>query len=197
MEGGWKMNANLLTGKLVRLCAEEPEVLAKAFSGWSADSEYLRLLDWDPANRYSVKNSQKWFEKDLEKEDRFFFAIRRLEGEDVIGFIVLNGIRWSHGESFVGIGLGEREAWGKGYGTDAMQVLLRFAFMELNLERVSLDVFEYNPRGIRSYEKAGFVIEGRERAALLREGKRWDLVFMGILRNEWLLQDRKKKDRRV
>ena len=189
------MNETLLTGKLVRLCAEEPEAMAKAFSGWSADSEYLRLLDWDPANRYSVKHSLKWLEKDYENENRFFFAIRRLAEKDVIGFIVLNGIRWTHGETFVGIGLGDRAAWGRGYGTDAMQVALRFAFMELNLERVALDVFEYNPRAIRSYEKAGFVIEGRERGTLLREGRRWDLVFMGILREEWLQHGKKKGKR--
>jgi RimJ/RimL family protein N-acetyltransferase len=58
--------------------------------------------------------------------------------------------------------------------------------MEQNLRRVSLDTFEYNPRAIRSYEKAGFVYEGRARQYLLREGKRWDLIFMGILRQEWL-----------
>ncbi len=62
---------------------------------------------------------------------------------------------------------------------------LRFAFTELNLRRVTLDVFEYNPRAMRSYEKAGFVVEGRMRGMLKREGKRWDLVFMGILRDEW------------
>jgi RimJ/RimL family protein N-acetyltransferase len=82
--------------------------------------------------------------------------------------------------------MGARESWGKGYDTDAMRVILRFAFQELNLRRVSLDTFEYNPRAIRSYEKAGFVLEGRARGYLNREGKRWDLIFMGILQEEWL-----------
>jgi RimJ/RimL family protein N-acetyltransferase len=58
--------------------------------------------------------------------------------------------------------------------------------MELNLHRVTLDVFEYNPRAIRSYEKAGFRHEGRQRQALVRNGKRWDLLEMGILCEEWL-----------
>jgi RimJ/RimL family protein N-acetyltransferase len=69
-----------------------------------------------------------------------------------------------------------------------MKIILRYAFTELNLQRVSLNVFEYNPRGVRSYEKAGFSHEGRERGLLLREGKRWDVIFMGILREEWLKQ---------
>jgi RimJ/RimL family protein N-acetyltransferase len=67
-----------------------------------------------------------------------------------------------------------------------MRLALGFAFMELNLHRVSLNVFEYNPRAVRSYEKAGFHVEGRQRQALLRNGKRWDAIEMGILREEWL-----------
>jgi RimJ/RimL family protein N-acetyltransferase len=67
-----------------------------------------------------------------------------------------------------------------------MNVLLRFAFHEINLRRVTLTVFEYNPRAIRSYEKAGFYHEGRVRCLLNREGRRWDLLYMGILREEWL-----------
>ena len=66
-----------------------------------------------------------------------------------------------------------------------MGVLLRYAFAELNLRRVSLSVFEYNPRAMRSYEKAGFVVEGRRRQALNRDGRRWDVIHMGILREEW------------
>ena len=83
------------------------------------------------------------------------------------------------------IALGERSYWGKGFGTDAMQIMLRYAFCELNLRSVGLIVFEYNPRAIRSYEKIGFVHEGRIRGAILREGKRWDFLYMGLLREEW------------
>ncbi len=67
-----------------------------------------------------------------------------------------------------------------------MNLVLRFAFTEINLHRVTLTVFEYNPRAVRSYEKAGFRHEGRIRGALLRDGKRWDMFFMGILRDEWI-----------
>ena len=81
------------------------------------------------------------------------FAIRRLADQQLIGEIDLDGVLWTHGECFVGIGLGDREFWGKGYGTDAMRVILKYAFFELNLNRVSLTVFEYNPRARRSYEK--------------------------------------------
>jgi len=182
------MDTNILHSKLVRLTAEEPQELAEAISRWDQDSEYRRLLDAEPSNLFSVKKLKEWIEKDQEKTPPSFygFAIRTLEGDHLVGFTGLDGNTFPHSEAFVGIGLGEREFWGKGFGTDAMNVILRFAFQELNLRRVSLDTFEYNPRAIRSYEKAGFVHEGRAREFLWREGRRWDLIFMGILREEWL-----------
>jgi RimJ/RimL family protein N-acetyltransferase len=126
-------------------------------------------------------------EKDLENGpgQDFFFGIHILENDHLIGFINLFGIEWNHGNTWVGIGLGEREYWGKGYGTEAMQLVLRYAFTELNLHRVTLGVFDYNPRAIRSYEKAGFVHEGRVRKELLKNGQYWDALEMGILREEW------------
>lgn len=182
------MDTSILQGNLVRLVAGEPQVLAEAITHWDHDSEYRRLLDSEPTNQFSVKKMTEWIQKDQEKDPPpfYFFAIRTLEGDRLVGFTGLDGDIFPHGEAFVGIGIGEREFWGKGYGTDAMKVILRYAFQELNLRRVSLDTFEYNPRAIRSYEKAGFVHEGRARDFLYREGRRWDLIFMGILREEWL-----------
>ena len=69
-----------------------------------------------------------------------------------------------------------------------MRVILRYAFEELNLYRVSLNVFGYNPRAIHTYEKIGFQHEGFQREVLDRDGQRWDLIYMGILRAEWLEQ---------
>ena len=147
----------------------------------------MRLLDMWPATPSSLKKIEEWLKKDIEERDNrsYFFMIQEKATQRLIGEIALDGIRWNHGDSYVGVGIGERELWGKGYGTDAMRVVLRFAFTELNLNRVTLDVFEYNPRAVRSYEKAGFKHEGRHRGALNREGKRWDEVFMGILKSDW------------
>ena len=115
----------------------------------------------------------------------YFFMIRTLEGNNLIGQLAFDGVQWPHADTFVSISIGEREYWDKGYGTDAMRVILRYAFIELNLHRVSLNVFEYNQRAVRSYEKAGFNHEGRVRQFLNRFGQRWDLIHMGILREEW------------
>jgi len=182
------MENNILDGKLVHLTADEPIILAEAIVHWGDNSEYLRLLDSGPTNMYSVKKVTEWIQKDQEKDSHafYFLSIRTLEDDRLIGFTGLDGDAFPNGDTFVGIGIGERDFWGKGYGTDAMNVILRYAFQELNLRRVSLTTFEYNPRAIRSYEKAGFVHEGHVRKFLLREGQRWDLLFMGILREEWL-----------
>jgi RimJ/RimL family protein N-acetyltransferase len=178
------MAENIFTGKLVRLGTEEPEALAQAAVRWDRDSEYIRLLNYEPASLWSVKKFKEWIEKDQDRE-YFSFNIRTLDGDRLIGFVGLGGLAWNHGEAWVGIGLGERNDWDKGYGTEAMRLLLRYAFTELNLRRVSLGVFEYNPRAVRSYEKAGFRVEGRQRKELNREGRRWDTILMGILREEW------------
>lgn len=179
---------DLFRGKLVRLSADDPEFLGKAFSRWRRNSEYQRLLDTEPPSLWSAKNIKEWFEKDLEKKapDEYFFTIHTLEDDHLIGFVGLWGISWNQLDAWVGIGIGEPEYWGKGYGTDAMRLTLQYAFMELNLERVTLGVFAYNPRAIRSYEKAGFRLEGRERHAIHRDGKIGDVLYMGILRQEYL-----------
>ena len=181
------MDKDYFTGKLVRLRVEEPQTLAEACGRWNQNSEYLRLLNSEAANPASVKKITEWIAKDQEKEPApyLMFGIRTLIDERLVGFIELDGNFFPNGEAFVGIGVGDREFWGRGYGTDAMNVILCYAFQELNLRRVSLDTFEYNPRAVRSYEKAGFIHEGAARDFLHREGQRWDLIFMGVLREEW------------
>lgn len=183
------MQTDIFRGERVRLVMEDPKTIGELFSRWGRDSEYWRLLASDPATPRSPKAIQAWVEKFLEKDppEVYLFMVRALEDDRprMIGEIGLDGVQWEHGESFVGLSLGERKDWGKGYGTDAMRVILRYAFTELNLERVSLTVFEYNPRAIRSYEKAGFRHEGRARQFLRRDGQRYDMLFMGILREEW------------
>jgi RimJ/RimL family protein N-acetyltransferase len=182
------LNGNLFHGELVRLMVVDAEQYAREFSRWSRDTEYWRYLSAAASYPHSIKAVQEWIEKERGKDPlvSYEFSIHRLADDKLIGEISIEAIAWNHGEAFVGISIGERDEWGKGYGTDAMSVALRFAFNELNLQRVSLNVFSYNLRAIRSYEKAGFVHEGRQRGNLLKEGSRFDLIYMGILKDEWL-----------
>lgn len=185
----------LFRGELVRLTIIEPEMYARAEVRWQRDSELIRLAGGNLA-MFSEKNIREWAEKRVEKglqPERYSFNIRTLDDDRLIGFLGL-WVNLIHSEAWVGIGIGEREAWNKGYGTDMMKLCLRYAFLELGLQRVSLGLHEYNPRALRSYEKAGFRLEGRTRKDVQREGRRTDTLWMGILREEWLeLQDGGKR----
>jgi RimJ/RimL family protein N-acetyltransferase len=180
---------DLYRGKLDRLAMESSEDWAKAMTRWQRDTEYHRLADSDPARPWSEKKHKEWIEKRMDRDsgDFFPFSIRTLAEDRLIGEITLS-VNWVESNAWVGIIIGERDCWGKGYGTDAMRLVLAYAFMELNLSRVTLGVHAYNPRAIRSYEKAGFKIEGAMRGETLREGRRTDGLYMGILRDEWLAQ---------
>ena len=103
----------------------------------------------------------------------------------MVAFVSLEDILWAHGVAWLGIGIGDRDQWGKGYGRDAISLVLSYAFRELNLHRVQLSVFEYNERAIALYEKLGFRQEGVYREFMQREGRRYDMYLYGILRSEW------------
>lgn len=177
------MSTPLLSGTLVRLVTIDFDEDIKLIEEWNQDSEYQRLLDAGAANRYNVKNFRDFFEKEIDRMHAFM--IQKLDDDRKIGMINLDGINWLVGSAWVGIGIGVREFWGQGYGTDAMKIILRYGFTQLNLNRIQLDVFSINQRGIKSYEKAGFKYEGHLHGNLLKGGVRYDEIFMGILRREW------------
>jgi RimJ/RimL family protein N-acetyltransferase len=181
------LSSDLLKGELVRLCSDDPETIAKAFARWDQNSEYSRLLDTESVQVWSEKKIKEWVEKDQDQDGEKFisFMIHTVQDDRLIGIISLWGFQWTHGEAGVAIGLGDPDTWGKGYGTEAMRLVLRYAFDELNLHRVFLWVFAYNERAIRSYEKTGFKREGCIRECIRRNGRRWDMYVMGILREEW------------
>jgi RimJ/RimL family protein N-acetyltransferase len=177
------MMNSYLQGETVYLRATDPEKDAVLLSGWLHDALYDRFLDSQPAVMYNKDQMKDWYEKQIERISSFM--IMRKEDDTPIGFIEIAGFDWHSGNGWLGIGIGERENWGKGYGTEAMNLLLQMAFLEWNLHRVSLSVLGYNKRARRSYEKVGFKLEGSLRGYIQREGQRWDMHIMGILRQDW------------
>jgi RimJ/RimL family protein N-acetyltransferase len=178
------INPNLLRGERIWLTALN-RADAAVMARWEYDNEYLRLMDSSPARPRTEDEIARWIEGVSRSNTEFTFGIRLLDSDDLIGWAQLDGISWTHGTSALGIGVGNRSFWDRGYGTEAMELLLNFAFDELNLHRVFLTVFSYNPRAIRLYEKLGFQREGVYREHLQRDGQRFDMLHYGILRHEW------------
>lgn len=179
-----RMNNQLLSGQQVYLTTLNRDD-APIIAGWEQDTEFLRLLDASPAQPRTVEQITGWLENASKSRSDFLFGIRLLTSDDLIGWAEIDGIQWAHGSAGVGLGIGDRNYWGQGCGTEAMLLLLRFAFHELNLHGIHLTVFSYNERAIAMYEKLGFRREGAYREYLHRDGQRFDMLLYGLLRQEW------------
>ncbi|MHB8376125.1 MAG: GNAT family N-acetyltransferase [Dehalococcoidia bacterium] len=174
----------MLEGELVNLRAPEMSDLERN-ARWVNDREVTRFLTL----RYqmSMAAEEAWLRELTAKPlsfERVFFAIETKDGRH-IGNCNLFDVSPEDRKALAGIMLGERDCWSHGYGTDAMTTLLRFAFDEMNLNRVALSVYDYNERAHASYRKCGFVEEGRLRDDIFRDGRYHDVVRMAVLRDEF------------
>lgn len=125
--------------------------------------------------------ARNWVSTRQDHHDRADFAIVRQEDDEVLGEAVLNDYDAEAESVNFRIGLKDASARGRGYGTEATGLVLDYAFDTVGLHRVDLEVYEFNPRAQRAYEKAGFVREGVKRQALAWDGRRYDVIVMGIL----------------
>jgi RimJ/RimL family protein N-acetyltransferase len=176
---------SILYGERVRLRAvERSDVLI--YYDWVNDPEVTRGLSlYLPM---SNADEEKWFERSLERdpnEKPLSIEIKDGDGWRLIGNCGVFSIEWTNRSAELGILIGDKSVWNKGYGTETMILLLRHGFGTLNLNRLFLRVYADNPRAIRSYEKAGFVEEGRMREAIFKNGRYEDIIIMSVLRSEW------------
>lgn len=109
-----------------------------------------------------------------------------------IGQIDLHRIDWKNRNAVLGIVIGRKDLHNRGIGCEAIRLLQTFAFRSMNLHRLELEVYEFNKRAIRCYQKAGFREEGRLRRKLYRDGRYWDVLLMGILRDEYEQMERER-----
>jgi len=158
-----------------------------------ADEPLLRRWINDPATWSTVHRrpptnelrEREWIAGQGNTPNDVIFGIVVRDGDRLIGTCGLHSLNATSHRCDLGLCIGDRDARGQGYGTEATKLALRFAFEELNVHRVSLCVFDHNPAGIAVYEKAGFVFEGRDREAAWRHGRWRDMLRYGILRHEW------------
>ncbi len=183
---------SIIYGERVRLRAVEHDDVKK-FHEWVNDPEVTRgLAMYLPM---SLTDEESWFSslaKRDPKEKPLAIEIRKGKHWKLIGNCAVFEIESVNSNAELGIMIGGKSEWNKGYGAEVMTLLLRHCFETLNLNRAFLRVYTDNIRAVRSYEKAGFVLEGRLREAVFKFGKYEDILIMSVLRSEWLSQTKEK-----
>jgi RimJ/RimL family protein N-acetyltransferase len=177
----------MLHGEKVTLRAQEREDLPIFWAHYNdLDLELLASSGYPPTPVSMAAMVTRFNEKVAETEPNYWFTLEA-EGK-VIGDCALMEIDKTARTCTLGIVIGEREYWGKGYGRDAVAVIIDYGFRQLNMHRIWLDVLASNLRAIRSYKACGFREEVRLRRHIWVDGALRDAVMMGLLRAEWLDQ---------
>ena len=175
----------MICGKRVRLRGIERSDLP-FFQQWLNDPEVADgLATYLPL---SMADEEQWFERmarSQQEEKPLAIDLNEKGSWRLIGNIGLFNLEWVNRSAEFGIFIGDKSCWNKGYGTEAVQLLLQHGFETLNLHRIYLRVYSTNPRARRSYEKVGFVLEGTLREAVYRHGRYADVHMMSVLRSEW------------
>lgn len=182
---------SMIYGERVRLRGVERSDLEK-FVEWINDPEVtVGLTLFLPM---SSVDEEKWFEGVMQRPQEqkpLVIDMKKGDGWRLIGNSSFFDFDWVARSAEVGIMIGDKSVWNQGYGTEVMTLLLRHGFKTLNLNRIYLRVYAENERAIRTYEKVGFVHEGRKRQAVYKNGKYSDILMMSVLRAEW---DAKNKE---
>ena len=138
-----------------------------------------------PYRPVTMSQHRKWYETVTRSRDIAIFGIHNKTGHGLIGVCQLHSISHVHRSAELQIRIGDDEERGKGYGGEAVRLLVGFAFSDLNLERVGLHVFSTNKRALGLYAKTGFKVEGRLRKAAYIDGVYVDIILMGLMKDEW------------
>lgn len=183
------IQTQLFEAQDIRLGPIDHEAHPEIESKWTHDSDFMRLMELKPVRPLSpalVKKEYESIEKKMEEDKNlFYFTIRTQEDDRLIGKAIIEWVDWTNGNGWVRLGIGAAEDRRRGLGSQTLGLILRYAFAELNLFRVSAMVPEYNEGAIRLLKKFGFVEEVRRRQAVQRDGRTWDLLTFGQLRSEW------------
>jgi len=174
----------MLQGKLVRLRPVEREDAA-AFARWSLDYEVMRCGGYFAATGLTRAECEEKYEARRRDKATLDFAVETVAERKLIGIVNLALIDWRSRTGFLGVQIGEKEYWGRGFGREAVWLLQHLAFEDLNLNRVGLGVWEFNERALRCMDGLGFTREGRKRQVMFRDGRFWDEVLMSMLAAEY------------
>jgi len=173
----------MIRGERIALRPVDPEHDLEACFQWFNDPEVTRHLGRvDPP--ITRTQEREVLARQTDPDRGAFFAIEAEDGT-FIGTCAILGIWHRTRTGNVGIAIGDKRYWSRGYGTDALRTLCAYGFVELNLQRIGLRLDATNERARRCYEKCGFQVEGRLRRAAYSQGRYVDELVMGVLREEF------------
>ena len=175
----------MLIGERVKLGPIKREYI-ESFLKWFNDPEITQyLVAYRPMTRMA---EEAWMEnlKNRENDIHFSIVIPNEDGtEALIGNCGIHAIDWKNRVGEIGIAIGEKEYQNKGYGTEALELLIDYGFRTVNLNRLELYTYSFNVRALKSYKKLGFIEEGRKRQFIWSNGSYHDAIVMSILAEEW------------
>jgi RimJ/RimL family protein N-acetyltransferase len=177
-----------LDGERVQLRRHDPKNY-RLYAEWYGDSEIWHLTSWAkmPLGRSAVK--RLFEERELSTTDDSF-AIHLTGEKEPVGVISLMNISEANLSADLSVIVGAPDDRSQGYGAEAIEMIVRYAFEDLGLNRVGLSVFEFNDSAISTYERLGFEHEGRLRRAIKRADGFHDALLMSVLRDEWSVPSR-------
>jgi len=173
----------LIKGKLINLRPLRKNDLDEIMK-WINNSEVTKYLS---SFGFSISRleEEKYMEKMMSENDKQKNLVIETKDGKYLGQIALGHIDWKNRNAELGIVIGSKKYWGKGYGTEAIKLLLDHGFHLMNLYSIYLWVFEYNQRGIHCYEKCGFKRDGALRKNHFHQGVFYNKLLMSIIRDEF------------
>ncbi|KPU46380.1 spermidine N(1)-acetyltransferase [Oxobacter pfennigii] len=173
----------MIVGSKVYIRRMEKEDIA-AIHKWSNDVELKELYDMVMDFKSYDELMDKFYTRQ-DNENSVDFTIIEKDSKKPVGRCLLTDIDYINKKCTCSVFIGDKESRDKDYGAEAMSLLLKFAFEDLNVNRVGLWVFDYNKRAIKTYKSCGMKVEGIMREGVYRNGKYHDVYHMGILRSEY------------
>jgi RimJ/RimL family protein N-acetyltransferase len=172
-----------LTGSRVVLRRHVPGNVT-AFQRWYADPEIARLARYQ-ATPMRPEEIERFFAGRVAGPESLAMAVHEKTTDRLVGTCAFSQLDGDNGSALYHITIGEADTWGHGFGTEATRLMVDHAFGTLGLHRIALNVFEFNERAIRAYRRVGFLVEGRSRESIWRDGRWWDELAMSILMSDW------------
>jgi diamine N-acetyltransferase len=172
-----------VTGEQVALGPLRRDLLP-LYTRWRNDFAVTRTLNFNPAP-FTAEEREAWFARASTESGVVRFTVYERGTMRAIGLANLHDIDVQHGTAELGLMIGEADARGRGYGSEATRLLLDYAFTVLGLHNMMLRVYAYNPAGLRAYQKAGFREFGRRTGSRTFLGQRWDEIYMECLASEF------------